>query len=142
MTPLAHSVLMLVLSLGIAPAVLAGPAYAHSSARPQPPPAIDNANAVRSGGSTSNSDINAYLSAHNSVRAQHDASPLTWSDDLAKKAQQWADGCLFRHSGGTLGRFGENLAAGTGAAYDIDTAVKSWADESCESDLQTSLQTV
>jgi uncharacterized protein YkwD len=59
-----------------------------------------------SAGSTPESDIQAYLSGHNSVRAQHGAAALTWSDDLAGKAQQWANGCKFQHSGGSLGPFG------------------------------------
>lgn len=93
---------------------------------PPPPPAQNNNSG---GGSTSSSDINAYLSAHNNVRAQHGAQPLTWDDNLASKAQQWANGCVFEHSGGSLGPFGENLAAGTGSDYDISAAVKSWTDE-------------
>ncbi|KAI0307851.1 CAP domain-containing protein [Multifurca ochricompacta] len=80
-------------------------------------------------GSKSSADIDAYLSAHNSVRAQHGAAPLTWSDELSAKAQQWADGCVFKHSGGSLGPFGENLAAGTGSGYTIASAVNSWTDE-------------
>jgi hypothetical protein len=54
---------------------------------------------------------------------------LTWSDDAASKAQQWANNCKFVHSGGSLGPFGENLAAGTGDSYDIAAAIKSWTDE-------------
>ncbi|KAG5654737.1 hypothetical protein H0H81_003745 [Sphagnurus paluster] len=80
---------------------------------------------------TEDGDIQAYLSSHNSVRANHGAVPLTWSDDLASKAQQWANGCLFQHSGGIFGRIGENLAAGTGD-YTIQTAVKAWTDEVSE----------
>jgi len=80
-------------------------------------------------GDTSDANIQAYLTAHNTVRAQHGAAPLTWSNELASKAQQWANGCLFQHSGGILGAFGENLAAGTGSGYDIPTAVKEWTDE-------------
>jgi len=59
---------------------------------------------------------------------------LTWSNDLASKAQQWANGCVFKHSGGTLGPFGENLAAGTGDSYDITAAVQSWTNEVSEYD--------
>ena len=55
---------------------------------------------------TSSSDISAYLSAHNTVRSQHRVSPLTWSNDLATKAQSWANGCVFQHSGGKLGPYG------------------------------------
>ena len=60
-------------------------------------------------GSTSESDIQAYLSAHNDMRAKHGAKPLTWSNELASKAQQWADGCVFKHSGGSLGPYGGRL---------------------------------
>jgi len=81
------------------------------------------------GGSTSSSDIQTFLDAHNTVRAQHGASPLVWSDLLASKAQQWAANCQFVHSGGKLGQFGENLAAGAGGGYNIVAAVKSWTDE-------------
>lgn len=87
-----------------------------------------------SSGATSSSDIQQYLSAHNTIRAQHGASALTWSDNLASKAQQWANNCVFKHSGGSLGPFGENLAAGTGSAYGIAEAVKSWTDEVSEYD--------
>jgi hypothetical protein len=53
---------------------------------------------------------------------------------LASAAQQWANNCKFVHSGGSLGPFGENLAAGTGSSYDIAAAVKSWTDEVSEYD--------
>ncbi|KAJ8469139.1 hypothetical protein ONZ45_g16988 [Pleurotus djamor] len=36
---------------------------------------------------------------------------------------------MFEHSKGTLGAFGENLAAGTGSSYGIESAIKSWTDE-------------
>jgi uncharacterized protein YkwD len=81
---------------------------------------------LASNSSVSSADIQAYLSAHNTVRAQHGAVALTWSDNLSSVAQAWADGCKFEHSGG---QFGENLAAGTGDSYTIATAVKSWTDE-------------
>ncbi|KAI0073539.1 PR-1-like protein [Panus rudis PR-1116 ss-1] len=81
------------------------------------------------GSQASDSDVQQYLSAHNTVRAQHGAAPLTWSNEAAAKAQEWANRCVFKHSGGTLGPFGENLAAGTGDSYDIATAIKSWTDE-------------
>jgi len=93
----------------------------------QPTPASSNV----SGGSSS-SDEQAYLSAHNSFRALHGANALTWSDELAAKAQQWANGCQFKHSGGSLGPYGENLAAGTGSDYGIAAAIKSWTDESSQ----------
>ena len=107
-----------------------------TSAQPQPAPTSNNAVAAPSddgsSGGTSASDIAAYLSGHNDVRAQHGAAPLTWNDNLAAKAQQWANGCVFQHSGGSLGPFGENLAAGTASDYGIAAAIKSWTDEVCE----------
>jgi len=81
------------------------------------------------GSGASDSDVQTYLAAHNTVRAQHGASPLTWSNDAASKAQEWANNCQFKHSGGSLGPFGENLAAGTGSGYTIDSAITSWTNE-------------
>src|SRR5262249_4667296 len=66
---------------------------------------------------------NAYLDAHNQARSQHGARPLVWSDQLAQKAQNWANQCRFQHSSA-----GENLAAGTGN-YGPLNAVKGWMDE-------------
>ncbi|KAF8912841.1 CAP domain-containing protein [Gymnopilus junonius] len=103
----------------------------HNTPAPSPSPSPASAPAPASGndGTTSNADIQAYLAGHNTIRAQHGASPLTWNDNLASKAQQWANNCKFVHSGGSLGPFGENLAAGTGSDYGIATAIKSWTDE-------------
>ncbi|KAJ6574816.1 CAP domain-containing protein, partial [Mycena capillaripes] len=83
------------------------------------------------GSRASDSDVQAYLSAHNSIRSQHGAVPVTWSNAAAEKAQEWADKCLNQHSGGTLGPLGENLAAGTGT-FSIAQAVKAWTDEVSE----------
>jgi len=87
-----------------------------------------------SGGAGSNAspaDQQAYLDAHNSIRSQHGAVPVTWSNAAAAKAQQWANECTNTHSGGTLGPLGENLAAGTGS-FSIAQAVKAWTDEVSE----------
>ena len=73
---------------------------------PSPAPAPAPAPASQSNGGTSSADIQAYLAGHNTIRAQHGASPLTWNDNLASKAQQWANNCKFQHSGGSLGPFG------------------------------------
>lgn len=72
--------------------------------------------------------MQAYLAGHNNVRAAHGAPPLAWSAALASKAQAWADGCQFRHSGGALGPVGENLAAGTGA-FGAEAAVAAFAGD-------------
>ena len=52
------------------------------------------------------------LEAHNQVRANHCAPPMSWSEKVAASAQRWADqlrdsGCAFDH-GDT--EYGENLA--------------------------------
>lgn len=85
-----------------------------------------------SSGSSSSSDDGlsdsqqaTFLSLHNSIRSEHGATALTWSGDLAAAAKGWADKCVFKHSGGSLGPYGENLAAGTGSAYDVSAAMKS-----------------
>ena len=53
------------------------------------------------------------LAAHNRARAKVGAKALTWSKDLARHAQKWADrmarDCTLRHR--TDGRYGENLGA-------------------------------
>ncbi|KAI0732323.1 CAP domain-containing protein [Fomitopsis betulina] len=98
----------------------------------EPSPTTNEASSTAQSSSstdTSSSDIDEYLSDHNTVRAQHGAAALTWNDTLASAAQSWANGCVFEHSGGTLGPYGENLAAGTGDSYGIDQAIQSWTNE-------------
>ncbi|KAF5365262.1 hypothetical protein D9758_005375 [Tetrapyrgos nigripes] len=75
----------------------------------------------------------AWLDSHNSVRAKFGAGNLQWNDTLAAAAQTWSNKCVFEHSHGLLGAFGENLAAGTGD-YTIQQAAKAWADESSQYD--------
>ncbi|KAF7975783.1 hypothetical protein HWV62_8601 [Athelia sp. TMB] len=77
---------------------------------------------------TASSDINAYLNGHNSNRTIHDASPVTWNQTMADKAQTWANNCVFEHSGGSLGPWGENLSAGTGD-YPIADGILAWTNE-------------
>jgi uncharacterized protein YkwD len=106
---------------------------------PPPAPPKTTPKPEKTGGSTNppanqGGDIGEYLKGHNDFRKKHGASALTWNDNLASKAQQWANGCIFEHSKGTLGKFGENLAAGTGSGYTIASAIKSWTDESKDYD--------
>ncbi|KAF9525785.1 CAP domain-containing protein [Crepidotus variabilis] len=74
-----------------------------------------------------------YLDAHNSFRAKYHAPALTWNATLASKALEWSSKCVFEHSGGKLGPYGENLAAGTGG-YSIADGIKGWTDESSSYD--------
>jgi len=50
---------------------------------------------------------------------------------MADKAQSWASACVFEHSGGSLGPFGENLSAGTGD-YTIVDGILGWTNEVTE----------
>ncbi|KAK0473972.1 PR-1 protein [Armillaria novae-zelandiae] len=70
---------------------------------------------------------------HNAYRAQYGAAPLTWSDALYPGTLQWASQCKFQHSNGQ-GKYGENLAAGTGASYGFSDGLKSWMDEASKYD--------
>lgn len=79
-----------------------------------------------------------YVTAHNTYRKKHCAPPLTWSPELAKTAQSWADqlkkaGCAFEHS---RTRFGENLAGGTSGALDPAGATEMWYREVDKYDFQ------
>jgi uncharacterized protein YkwD len=38
------------------------------------------------------------LDASNQFRKQHNATELSWNDTLADAAEEWAEGCKFKHS--------------------------------------------
>ncbi|GAA5925451.1 hypothetical protein JCM1841_004860 [Sporobolomyces salmonicolor] len=69
------------------------------------------------------------LSAHNDLRAKHNATALTWSTELAVAAQTWANKCDFKHGGGVALGSGENIAAYKNAAGNVTYAVDLWAAE-------------
>ncbi|KAJ8083118.1 hypothetical protein AAF712_007229 [Marasmius tenuissimus] len=98
-----------------------------ASPSPSPSPPSDNNNSG-GGGSTGDADKDMYLKLHNDIRGQHGAGPLQWNNTLETAAQKWANGCVFEHSRGAIGPFGENLSTGTGD-FGIDAAVKLWTDE-------------
>lgn len=60
---------------------------------------------------------------HNVFRLMHGVPTLQWDDGIARSAQQWADRCVFEHSGGP---FGENLALGHES---IRAATEDWYKE-------------
>jgi len=86
-------------------------------------------------GRQSFAQVSAFLDAHNSVRALHNAPALKWSPSLAKKAKKWADKCQFKHSDGNLSDqiYGENVAAGTGI-FPISAAVATFVDDQSKYD--------
>jgi uncharacterized protein YkwD len=52
----------------------------------------------------SETDIGTYLDAHNEIRRQHGANPLTWSTELSLVAQAWANECNFNYTNSQYGR--------------------------------------
>ncbi|KAL0958753.1 hypothetical protein HGRIS_014077 [Hohenbuehelia grisea] len=87
-----------------------------------------------SGGSTipgadNAKDKAAYLAAHNSYRKSRGAKSLAWSDDLAASAQKWANRCVFEHSRGAVGDYGENLVYSSAPNFSIEYGIKMWTDE-------------
>jgi len=74
--------------------------------------------------------IDAFLDAHNTIRAEHNATALQWSTTLAQNAETWADQCQFKSTNGVLSNelYGENIAAGTGD-FSITAAVASFVQD-------------
>ncbi|KDE07416.1 hypothetical protein MVLG_02283 [Microbotryum lychnidis-dioicae p1A1 Lamole] len=84
--------------------------------------------ATPTGSSRSSTSVETLsLNEHNKFRAAHGANPLIWDDTLAKYAQNYANKCVFKHSGGP---YGENLAAIAGdASATVLSGIKSWENE-------------
>lgn len=81
---------------------------------------------------TTTSSLQAeLLAAHNRVRAQHGLPNLTWSNEMASLAQDWANQMTrtgrFEHRSNS--GYGENLFWGRGKDYSGTEAVESWASE-------------
>ncbi|KAL0577677.1 hypothetical protein V5O48_004325 [Marasmius crinis-equi] len=70
---------------------------------------------------------------HNEYRSRYGAPGLTWSDALYPDTLKYAQQCKFQHSNGG-GKYGENLAAGTGNSYGFTNGLKSWMDEASKYD--------
>jgi uncharacterized protein YkwD len=79
------------------------------------------------------------LAVHNAVRARVGTAPLTWSDRLAARAQEWADTLLARkqfvHRPNST--YGENLFEVTGATVSPAQVVNAWAAESRDYDYRS-----
>lgn len=63
------------------------------------------------------------LETHNRYRSEHNVTDLSWNETSAEFAAEWAERCVFEHSGGPTG---ENLSAGYANAT---AAVEVWGDE-------------
>jgi len=76
-------------------------------------------------------DVEACLKAHNDLRAEHNAQPLSWDTKLADDAQEWANhlvnlGKMMHDETGT--GEGENLywSASTSKVATCVDAVEAW----------------
>lgn len=81
---------------------------------------------------TSSSLQQDMLTVHNRYRAAVNVPPLSWSNELAQDAQQWANylaaqggGLQHSHQSGQ----GENLWAGTSGAFTYQEMADRWAQE-------------
>ena len=75
-------------------------------------------------------DKNALLGAHNAFRDKHCAPAMTWSNNLASSAQQWANGCKMEGNVFTHGSSGENLFWSSPPGGQGDSAVTAaWYSE-------------
>jgi len=82
---------------------------------------------------------NTILDIHNRERAAVGVRPLTWSNDLAASAQNWANYIVSLNLGpqgfppdapwDQRSGQGENLAWGTRGAFPVSALVESWANE-------------
>ncbi|WVR08173.1 hypothetical protein IAU60_005219 [Kwoniella sp. DSM 27419] len=78
------------------------------------------------------SDSATFVDFHNQARAKYGAGPVTWNDELATYARQHASVCgSMTHTGGP---YGENLAAGTAGAYDVNALQTMWMSEAPDYD--------
>jgi len=78
----------------------------------------------------------SMLTAHNAVRVRVKVPPLTWSDLLAARAQEWADTLLARHQfvHRPNSAYGESLFEINGAPATPVQVVEAWAAESRDYD--------
>lgn len=67
--------------------------------------------------------VKAVINSTNFFRGTFQASPVSWNSTLASYASDYADNCVFKHSGGP---YGENLAVGYGT---VALAIDAWAAE-------------
>ena len=84
-------------------------------------------------------EIQAALDAHNLHRGQAgngdgaNELKLVWNDELASRAQDWADLCVWKHTlvneCDEVTSVGQNLYMTSASSYDIAEMVKAWADE-------------
>lgn len=93
-------------------------------------------NFENTGSSLSMQEKKDALEFHNKVRQDAGVAPLTWSPDLSKYAQEWADhlansNCQFKHRDASSQNgksYGENIGIGY-SGYNALQATKNWYSE-------------
>jgi pathogenesis-related protein 1 len=101
---------------------------------------ISHSNAYKAKNGIDKKDIEVAVREHNRVREDVGVGKLTWSDDIGRYAQAWADHlaattCQMKHrprEGKWKQRYGENLFIGTAGFYSIREAVQSWESEKAD----------
>ncbi|XP_065872798.1 pathogenesis-related protein 1-like [Euphorbia lathyris] len=72
-----------------------------------------------------------YINAHNEARGEVGVGPMTWDDNVAAYARNYAEqrrgDCKLQHSQG--GPYGENIVAGGSGDFSGTNAVKLWVSE-------------
>jgi len=80
-------------------------------------------------------NMKGMVDRHNYWRTKVNIKNVTWSDDLAKVAQEWAEnlasrGCILEHRSGKWDSpYGENIYWSSGMTNTPDKVVDSWAEE-------------
>lgn len=94
----------------------------------QPKPSAAPAPAPAPASNAGNDYQRAVLDTHNKIRADHSAGALTWSQDLADKAMNNAQKCVFAHdsSGQNLAEYGSTGALGSAADSVIKAINEQW----------------
>ncbi|MFY0532900.1 CAP domain-containing protein [Nannocystis pusilla] len=123
----------------------AGPPATTSTSAPAPAPASAPKPATAPAADPESGRLAGITAAHNRHRAQLDIAPLTWSPELARYAQKWADKlqrrrCDLQHrprSGADAQRYGENLFGASGQAASAEQVVAAWVAEVAGYDAKT-----
>lgn len=89
---------------------------------------VSKAPVAISGPAALSAEVERMVTATNDFRAEYGAGALTYNPTIASFAQTVADTCVFEHSDGNGGMYGENLVYG-GYSFDSVNAVNAWGPE-------------
>jgi pathogenesis-related protein 1 len=94
---------------------------------------------LHSEAASSSSIAKEMVEAHNSYRAKVETPPLTWSDSLATRAEQWATMLIERgeYAPRRDGQFGENLFEISGGRATTASVVAAWVSEAANYNHET-----